>query len=156
MATHSKIYAAVFKELCPKVKPGESEEKMKSVHAIVDTVFEQVKNVTLADGEVRLKHLGTMELIKGNGIKTTIALRPSMMLVAELNNKDRDRMPAHRFWSGEESAELMRLNSIRETEQLLGWEWVARCMSLKFSNYRTPKSCKERVARIREMEAENG
>jgi hypothetical protein len=129
---------------------------MKSVHAIVDTVFEQVKNVTLADGEVRLKHLGTMELIKGNGIKTTIALRPSMMLVAELNNKDRDRMPAHRFWSGEESAELMRLNSIRETEQLLGWEWVARCMSLKFSNYRTPKSCKERVARIREMEAENG
>jgi hypothetical protein len=154
MAPHSKIYPAVFKQLFPNAQPGDQKEKIKSVHAVVDAVLEQIKNVTIEYGGVRLKHLGTMQLIKGDGIKTTLALRPSMMLVAELNNHNTEHMPAHRYWSGEESEELMRLNDIRSSEQLLGWDWVARCMTLKFSNYRTPKSCKERVDRIKELAKE--
>ena len=154
MAPHSKIYPAVFKQLFPNAQPGDQKEKIKSVHAVVDAVLEQIKNVTIEYGGVRLKHLGTMQLIKGDGIKTTFALRPSKMLVAELNNHDTEHMPVHIHWSSEESEELMRLNSIRSSEQLLGWDWVARCITLKFSNYRTPKSCIYRVDRIKELAKE--
>lgn len=153
MATRSKIYPAVFRQLCPGMLPYGNDEKMKSVQAIVDTVLEQIKNVTIEDGQVRLKHLGTMQLIKGDSIKTTIAIRPSVMLVAELNYNDAEHMPAIRYWSDEESLELMRLKGVMDKEQLLGWDWVARCMTLKFNNYRTPKSCKERVDRIKELNA---
>jgi hypothetical protein len=155
MASPSEIYPAVLKVLCPVIKYGKRGEKMKSIHGIVDTVLEQIKHITVTDGSVRLKHLGTLELIKGDSIRTTFTLRPSKMLIAELNPANCDQMLKHKYWSKDESAELMRLNSIKEGEQLLGWEWVARCLTLKFSNYRTPKSCKERVARIKELEAKH-
>jgi hypothetical protein len=153
MAEHSKIYQAVYKELCPNAKPGQRESKLKSVTDIVNTVFEQSKKLVIENGSLRLKYLGTLELIKGESLRTTIQLRPSLLLVSELNYAEKNPMKAHRFWSQEESSELMRLNAIRESEKFLGYEWVARCMTDKFGLYRTAKSCKERVARIRELEA---
>jgi hypothetical protein len=52
MAPHSKIYPAVFKQLFPNAQPGEQKEKIKSVHAVVDAVLEQIKNVTIEYGGV--------------------------------------------------------------------------------------------------------
>ena len=153
MSKHSKIYQAVYKQLCPNVKPGMYEEKLKSVTDVVNTVLEQIKYIVVNDGELRLKYIGTIELVKGDGMRTTVQLRPNPLLEAELNYCDAPHQKSHRLWNGEESAELMRLNAIREAEKFLGFEWVARCMTHKFGDYRTAKACKERVDRIRELEA---
>lgn len=156
MCDNRKIYEAVYKELCPDAKLGERKLKLKSVTDIVNTVLYEIKNLTIKHGELRLKYLGKLEIVKGDEIRATMQLRPSLRLEAELNYSEKIPQKAHRFWNEDESAELMRLNVIRESEKFLGFEWVSRCLTGKFGLYRTAKSCKERVDRIRELEAKNG